>query len=97
MEIATNGERQLLQVQEKTTKKTGRANQGFGSMNAERLKKVSAAGGRSAHRPSTAGRRRAHEFTPETARIAGKRGLEARAAKREAEKARTALRASSTV
>ncbi|HET6433078.1 hypothetical protein [Dyella sp.] len=47
----------------------GGARRGFASMSEERRKEISSAGGRSAH-----ARGHAHVFTPEEARLAGRRG-----------------------
>lgn len=43
--------------------------QGFASMDSDKQHEIASAGGRAAHQKGTA-----HEFTPEEARIAGKKG-----------------------
>ncbi len=52
----------------------GKSNRGFASMAPERQREIASLGGRAAHREGTA-----HEFTPEEAREAGRKGGEARA------------------
>lgn len=52
----------------------GKSNRGFASMPRERQREIASLGGRAAHRDGTA-----HEFTPEEARAAGRKGGEARA------------------
>lgn len=44
-------------------------NRGFASMNRERQRKIASKGGRAAHEKGTA-----HEWTPEEARAAGRKG-----------------------
>jgi general stress protein YciG len=46
---------------------------GFASMDAEKQRRIASKGGRAAHEKGTA-----HEFTPEEAREAGRKGGEAR-------------------
>jgi hypothetical protein len=46
---------------------------GFASMDAEKQKRIASKGGRAAHEKGTA-----HEFTPDEAREAGRKGGEAR-------------------
>ena len=46
---------------------------GFASMDADKQRKIASKGGRAAHEKGTA-----HEFTPEEARQAGRKGGEAR-------------------
>lgn len=48
------------------------SNRGFGSMDEEKQREIASEGGRAAHEKGTA-----HEFTPEEAREAGKKGGEA--------------------
>jgi general stress protein YciG len=55
---------------------------GFASMDADRQRAIASAGGRAAHRSG-----HAHEFSPEEAREAGRRGGLARSASRRAEHA----------
>ena len=50
---------------------TGRDDRGFAAMDAERQREIASQGGRAAHQRGTA-----HEFTPEEARDAGRRGGE---------------------
>jgi len=47
------------------------SNRGFASMNAERQREIARKGGRAAHEKGTA-----HEFTPDEARAAGRKGGE---------------------
>ena len=54
---------------------------GFAAMSAEKQRMIASLGGRAAHRAG-----KAHEFTPEEARVAGRKGGEARAAQRVAER-----------
>ncbi len=46
-----------------------RARRGFGAMDAERVRAIARLGGKAAHDRGTA-----HEFTPEEARLAGRKG-----------------------
>jgi uncharacterized protein len=50
----------------------GTSNRGFASMNAEKQREIASKGGKAAHEKGTA-----HEFTPEEARQAGRKGGEA--------------------
>src|SRR3982750_924542 len=50
---------------------TGTHNRGFASMDAERQKEIARKGGKAAHEKGTA-----HEFTPDEARAAGRKGGE---------------------
>lgn len=59
----------------------GRWNRGFSAMDPARRKEIAALGGKEAHRQG-----RAHEFTSETARLAGIKGAASRKAKREAQR-----------
>ena len=52
----------------------GKSNRGFASMAPERQREIASLGGRAAHREGTA-----HEFTPEEAREAGRKGGAVRA------------------
>lgn len=54
---------------------------GFASMDAEKQRKIASKGGRAAHEKGTA-----HEFTPEEAREAGRKGGEARGRARRSNK-----------
>ncbi len=51
----------------------GTSKRGFASMDAEKQRRIASKGGRAAHEKGTA-----HEFTPEEAREAGRKGGEAR-------------------
>ena len=51
----------------------GTSKRGFASMDPEKQKRIASKGGRAAHEKGTA-----HEFTPEEAREAGRKGGEAR-------------------
>lgn len=51
----------------------GKSKRGFASMSDEQQSRIASAGGRAAHMKGTA-----HEFTSEEARMAGKKGGEAR-------------------
>ena len=55
----------------------GKSNRGFASMDPERQRQIASEGGRAAHEKGTA-----HEFTPEEAREAGRKGGQARSANR---------------
>lgn len=50
-----------------------RGKQGFGSMDPEEQREIASKGGKAAHEKGTA-----HEFTPEEARAAGRKGGQAR-------------------
>ena len=52
--------------------KSGSSNRGFASMDPQRQREIASQGGRAAHEKGTA-----HEFTPEEAREAGRKGGEA--------------------
>ena len=51
------------------------ANRGFASMDPERQREIASKGGRAAHRSGNA-----HQFTPEEARLAGRKAAPRRAA-----------------
>src|SRR5690554_32116 len=51
--------------------KTNRSNRGFASMDAQKQREIASKGGRAAHAKGTA-----HEFSPEEARQAGRKGGE---------------------
>ena len=53
--------------------KKGSSNRGFASMDPQRQREIASEGGRAAHEKGTA-----HEFTPEEAREAGRKGGQAR-------------------
>lgn len=53
------------------------ARRGFASMDAQKQRSIASKGGRAAHEKGTA-----HEFTPEEAREAGRKGGEARSRNR---------------
>jgi general stress protein YciG len=55
------------------SKKTGSQNRGFASMPAEKQREIASKGGKAAHQKGTA-----HEFTPDEARAAGRKGGQAR-------------------
>lgn len=55
----------------------GKSNRGFASMDPQRQREIASEGGRAAHEKGTA-----HEFTSEEAREAGRKGGQARSAKR---------------
>lgn len=57
---------------------------GFGSMSAEKKRAIASMGGRAAHQYGTA-----HQWTPEEARAAGRKGGKASAAKKAAEQSDT--------
>lgn len=57
---------------------TGRSRRGFAAMDARKQREIAAMGGRAAHRSGNA-----HEFTPEEARAAGRKGGEAVSRNRE--------------
>jgi general stress protein YciG len=52
---------------------SGKSNRGFASMNPQRQKEIASKGGRAAHKA-----KRAHEWTSEEAREAGRKGGRAR-------------------
>lgn len=52
--------------------------QGFRALTPERQREIASAGGKAAHRAG-----RAHQWNPESARLAGLKGAAAKAAKRE--------------
>ena len=54
---------------------------GFASMDADKQRRIASKGGRAAHEKGTA-----HEFTPEEAREAGRKGGEARGRSRQSPK-----------
>jgi uncharacterized protein len=54
-------------------RKKGKSKRGFASMNPAKQRMIASKGGRAAHRTG-----RAHEFTPEEAREAGRKGGKAR-------------------
>jgi general stress protein YciG len=56
----------------------GTSNRGFASMDAEKQREIASKGGKAAHEKGTA-----HEFTPEEAREAGRKGGEAVSQNRE--------------
>ena len=58
----------------------GTSKRGFASMDAEKQKEIASKGGKAAHQKGTA-----HEFTPEEAREAGRKGGEARGKSRASE------------
>jgi general stress protein YciG len=51
---------------------TGKSSRGFASMDREKQREIASKGGRAAHEKGTA-----HEFTPDEARAAGRKGGEA--------------------
>ncbi|MDB5034712.1 MAG: stress-induced acidophilic repeat motif-containing protein [Chlorobi bacterium] len=57
---------------------TDRSNRGFASMDEKKQREIASKGGRAAHQQGTA-----HEFTPEEARSAGRKGGEAISRNRE--------------
>lgn len=61
----------MAQQQGENNKK-GTSNRGFASMDPQRQREIASAGGRAAHQMGVA-----HEFTPEEARAAGRKGGEA--------------------
>lgn len=54
-------------------RKTGKSRRGFASMKPDKQRQIASKGGRAAHRSG-----RAHEFTSEEAREAGRKGGKAR-------------------
>lgn len=56
---------------ERNQERGGKDRRGFASMNRERQKEIASLGGRAAHEKGTA-----HEFTPDEAREAGRKGGE---------------------
>ena len=59
-------------AQQQGENKKGTSNRGFASMDPQRQREIASAGGRAAHAQGVA-----HEFTPEEARAAGRKGGEA--------------------
>src|SRR5579883_767431 len=59
-------ERQVIQMVEE-----GKTQRGFASMSPDKQREIASKGGKTAHQRGTA-----HEFTPEEARVAGKKGGE---------------------
>jgi general stress protein YciG len=53
------------------TTQTGKSNRGFASMDMGKQREIASKGGRAAHAQG-----RAHEFTPDEARVAGRKGGE---------------------
>src|SRR5580765_4793876 len=60
-----------MMQQMETQTQSGTRNRGFASMDAERQREIARKGGRAAHEKGTA-----HEFTPDEARAAGRKGGE---------------------
>lgn len=56
---------------------TTKSKRGFASMDPQRQREIASMGGKTAHLQGTA-----HQFTSEEAKVAGKKGAEARIAKR---------------
>jgi general stress protein YciG len=56
-------------AQDKAQPKTGTRNRGFASMDPAKQREIASNGGKAAHQAGTA-----HEFTPEEAREAGRKG-----------------------
>ena len=56
---------------ERGSQRTGKSNRGFASMSPERQREIASKGGRAAHEKGTA-----HEWTPDEARRAGRKGGE---------------------
>jgi general stress protein YciG len=54
-----------------TTQSNGKSNRGFASMDMGKQREIASKGGRAAHAQG-----RAHEFTPDEARVAGRKGGE---------------------
>jgi general stress protein YciG len=54
-----------------TTQNNGKSNRGFASMDMGKQREIASKGGRAAHAQG-----RAHEFTPDEARVAGRKGGE---------------------
>ena len=59
----------------------GTSSRGFASMDKTKQKEIASKGGKAAHQKGTA-----HQFTPEEARVAGKKGGQASGASRAAKK-----------
>ena len=57
-----------------TQQPNGKSHRGFAAMNQQRQREIASQGGKAAHAQG-----KAHEFTPEEARAAGRKGGEARA------------------
>ena len=70
----SSGEPQLVSTDEaaKSEKQSKRSGRGFAGMDSERQRQIASEGGRAAHEKGTA-----HEFTPDEARAAGRKGGEA--------------------
>jgi general stress protein YciG len=62
---------QQMETSAPTESVSNTRNRGFASMNAERQKEIARKGGKAAHEKGTA-----HEFTPDEARAAGRKGGE---------------------
>lgn len=60
-----------MEQHEQEIKKSGIARRGFASLNSEERRNISSKGGHAAHKKGTA-----HKFTPEEARLAGRKGGE---------------------
>src|SRR4051812_35467713 len=58
-------------MEQATATQTGTRNRGFASMNSDRQREIARKGGRAAHEKG-----KAHEFTPDEARNAGRKGGE---------------------
>ena len=61
----------MQQMETSAPAQSNTRNRGFASMNAERQKEIARKGGKAAHEKGTA-----HEFTPDEARAAGRKGGE---------------------
>ena len=61
----------MQQMETSAPTQSNTRNRGFASMNAERQKEIARKGGKAAHEKGTA-----HEFTPDEARAAGRKGGE---------------------
>ena len=61
----------MEQMETSETSQSNTRNRGFASMNAERQREIARKGGKAAHEKGTA-----HEFTPDEARAAGRKGGE---------------------
>ncbi len=59
----------MTPVPPETKSKSGVSRRGFGSMNKEKQREIASKGGKAAHAKGTA-----HEFTPDEARQAGRKG-----------------------
>jgi general stress protein YciG len=60
-----------MEQNQQETKKSGIARRGFASLNSEERKLISSKGGHAAHKKGTA-----HKFSPEEAKLAGRKGGE---------------------